>query len=288
MKTAFAPAGKCTTFLALILGLLVSVGAVRALDYVDLVGLYDNGVPEETILNILRQGGGVTITPAQESELRAKGVSENVIVLARSTAAYPEPAVATTAQPVPAVVQVQRPVASGPAEGTPVVPLSISTVAAYPSLYAKEGWLSVSNQDYEAYFLNVDRGSKRIFISRVPNGGFEVAAGENIVINTRKETYKMYGDSGIKLEVKVREGETTRLQLVPFGVVGNSGLQGIVQDRERVRNEILFNNYTPPPAVVVVPERPVVVVEPPVRYYYPSHRPYYRHRPGWGGSFYSW
>ncbi|MCC8109260.1 MAG: hypothetical protein LIQ30_09505, partial [Planctomycetes bacterium] len=244
------------------------------LDFDDLVSLIENGVQEPALLGILRDGGGVDLDAEDEAILRRMGVSEQVIALARTApASDPAPVMASPSAPVaslPTSVAV-----AGPAPGTPVTPIPLSGSTAFPSLYAKEGWLSVGNQDAMPYYFLVNPGNKRLFISRSPNGGYEIAPGQNLVLNLRKETYKLYGDSGRELKVRVREGESTTLRLVPFGVVGNSGLQGVAQDRDQVRSEVLFNNYVPPAPVVVVDQPPVVIVpEPrPRQYYYFHDRP---------------
>ncbi len=258
----------------------------KGLDFDDLVSLIENGVQESALIGILRDGGGVDLDAEDEAILRRMGVSEQVIALARTgPAAEPARIAAAPAAPV-ASLPTSVPVA-GPVAGTPVTPIPVAVSNAFPSLYAKEGWLSVANQDAIPYYLNVSPGNKQLFISRNPNGGYELAPGQNIVLNLRKETYKMYGDSGRELKIRVREGENTTLRLVPFGVVGNSGLQGVAQDRERVRSEVLFNNYVPQPPVVVVDQPPVVIIEEPRPrgYYYFHDRPRYRRHHRGGTSF---
>ena len=275
--------------------------AAFGLDYTDVKNLMQNRVAEEVIINMVASDGNLYITTEEADEMRAMGASENLIAALRprdTTAAYSP----TVVQQQPTVVQtptvvtttaepaIVTEIAGGPAEGSPITPVAIRIMGSHPPRYDKEGWLSISNYDWSPYYISINQGDKRIFISRAPNGGMAVDSGQNVVVNLRKETYKMYGDSGEKLEVKVRENETTRLSLNPFGVFGNSGLSGVAVDRDRVRSEILFNNYVPAPTVVVQ-EAPVIIVPsappppPPVYYYGPGyrHRPYHR---GDGGVYF--
>ncbi|MDR1613155.1 MAG: hypothetical protein LBT97_10310, partial [Planctomycetota bacterium] len=95
----------------------------------------------------------------------------------------------------------------------------------------------------------------------------------------RREGYKLYGDNGNKLEVKIREGETTTLSLEPFGVAGNSGLNAIAVNRDKVRSETLFDGYVPAPVVVAPAPRVIYRPAPPPVI---IHEP----RPGFNFGFY--
>lgn len=262
--------------LAFLVVLLVSCAALPALDGNDIIAMKGSDVGEDVIRNMVAQSGGVVLTPEQESRLRGAGASETLMSFIRSNP--PKSAPAIVSEPLPARTQSSaRMIATEP---EPVVPLPVTELEALPARYDKEGWLSVSNTDSTHYFLNIDVGAKRMFISRIPNGGCELPPGSGRAFNLRKETYKLYGDSGRDLKIRIRENEVTRLSLVPFGVVGNSGLTGVARDRERVRSEALFDNYVPPPAVIVHPV-PTVVVPAPYPYYRYSPYPYYRGRGGY-------
>lgn len=293
-----------------ILGLLalavMALGTARALDFEEVKVLVRNNVAEEVIINMVKGDGTIYTTLEQAGELRALGASENLVAAMRPTAttltdvsAYPSAAPATTfrtptvitdSTPGQTVVQAPATIVSEPVvvssgmlpDGAPISPVAITSSSAYPPRFAKEGWVSFANHDWIPYYVNINPGSKRIFLSKFPNGGAAIESGSSLVVNLRKETYKMYGDSGEDLKVKVRENETTSVALNPYGVFGNSGLTGVSVDRDKVRSEVLFRNYAPPPAVVVQ-EAPVVVVPaapPPVFYH-----PYPRYRHG-GDSFY--
>lgn len=174
-----------------------------------------------------------------------------------------------------------------------------------PPLGRKQGWLTISNRDWQNYTVVVDRKDK-IFIYRGGQGygGMVIPSGATITIALEKETYDLYGNNSDKLKVRVREGRTTTLSLEPFGYVGNTGLMGVVNDGDKVRNEVLFDNYAPPvviqqPPTIIVnrppPPPPVIVNRPPVIVHRPpAHRPPPppppRHRDrgrkdGWGFSF---
>lgn len=271
---------------ALCLG-LASAGA-RALDYNDVVELLQNQVSDSVIINMAKAQPSLYITEEEANYLRAMGASENVIAALNPRPTSIDPA-AVTAVPVVPEVSSTTMVSAGPAmpaEGSPVFPVEISVSSPYPPRFEKEGFLSISNRDWQPYYLSINLKDKRMFLSRVPNGGIAIQSGENVVLNIRKEGYKLYGDSGEKLTVKIRDGETTTLSLEPFGVFGNSGLVGVSIDRDNRRREVLFNNYVPtvvvqPPVVVQPAPPPVVVVPappPPPRYYYyhrPPHRRYH-------------
>lgn len=316
---------------AVALALCVVAGAASALDVADVKNLLQNKVSDEVIINMVKADGTIYITPEEANMFRSMGASENLITalrpraystgqLAPAAAPVPAPApasaprlptVITSGPPAPAapapatVVQAAPPavVQAAPqvtsvvsADGTPIVPVEITTTSAFPPRFDKEGWVSIFNRDWTTYYLAIDVNKERMFLSKFPNGGMAIESGQNVVINLRKHDYKLYGDTGEDLKVKVREGETTTLSLNPFGVFGNSGLTGVATDRERTRSEILFSGYVAAPPMVVVEqpsvvvERPPVVVVPPPRPYY---RPYYYGGPpyryynrGGGGAFY--
>ena len=263
---------------AVLFATLFSCVIAHALDSTDIVNLKRNGIPEEVIGNMVRQSEGIVLDAEDEEELREAGVSDALLAVIRAT-----PTVAAPAAAAP-VYETTQSASTAPrhydATGQPVSPVPVYEEEALPARYAKEGWLTVSNTDVESYYLAIDVGSKRMFLSTVPNGGIELPSGTSRSVNLRKETYKLYGDSGRDLKVRVRENEVTRLSLIPYGVVGNSGLTGVATDRDRTRSESLFDNYVPPPAVIVEPA-PVIVVPEPYPYYHP-----YRHRPrGWGFGY---
>lgn len=281
--------------------LFATMATAAALNIEDVKNLMRSGVGEDVIINMAKSDGRLFITIEEAEELRRMGASENLITalrprptsIDRGTIITTTPTTPTVVSSVPAPTTTTTPtttevVFDEVAEGSPVSPAPIMVSGAYPPRYDKEGWLSISNRDWMPYYVNINRGDKRIFISRAPNGGLAIQSGENIIVNLRKDTYKTYGESGNKLEVKIRENETSTLDFNPFGVVGNSGLSGVTVSRDRVRSEILFNNFSPAPAIVV--QEPSVIVvpstPPPVYYYRP---PYYRpYRDGFYFNYRRW
>ena len=175
-----------------------------------------------------------------------------------------------------------------------------------PALGRKQGWLTISNRDWQDYTLVVDRKDK-LFLYRAGQGygGMVIPSGATMTIALEKETYDLYGNNSDKLKVKIREGRTTSLSLEPFGYVGNTGLMGVVNDGDKVRNEVLYDNYAPPvviqqpPTVIVnrppppppvIIQRPPVVVQRPPYHRPPAHRPpppprRNDRRDGWGFTF---
>lgn len=164
-----------------------------------------------------------------------------------------------------------------------------------PPLGRKQGWLTITNRDWNPYTLVVNNKDK-IFLYRAGDGrgGMLIPSGTTVTIALEKDTYDMYGSSSEKLKVRIREGRTTTLSLEPFGYVGSTGLRGVVNDGERVRNEVLFDAYAavivepappttvivnrpPPPPPVIINRPPVVVHRPP-----PPGRPPHYYRPGHG------
>lgn len=283
-------------------------GIAAALDVNDVRNLIKNNVPEDAIINMVNNEGTIYITPEEANEFRSLGASEKLIAALRptpTTAAVPTVittlpsatsagVVTSTSSAVPATTTV-----AGHVAGSPIFPAAITMTAAFPQRYDKEGWLSIFNRDWVPYYFNIDPGAKRIFVSRVPNGGITVQPGENLPVNLRKEEYKLYGDSGRELKIKIRENESTSLSLNPFGVFGNSGLTGVATDRERTRSTVLFDAYVPAPTVVIE-QPPTVIVEPaPPVYVVPGPRPYYRpyyygpryygpHQRGGGGIYFNY
>ncbi|MDR1518714.1 MAG: hypothetical protein LBU23_01025 [Planctomycetota bacterium] len=248
--------------------LLFGMTPAPALDANDVRSLLQNRVPEETILNLVRADGTIYITNEEADGFRALGASENLVAALRPRATVLPPA------PGPAAAD----------SGQPVVPLGITLIGAHPPRRDKDGWLSISNYDSTTYYLMVSESEKRIFVSRNPNGGLAVGPGRNEIINLRKHDYKLYGDSGRDLKVKIRKGETTSLSLNPFGVVGNSGIIGVAVDREKTRSETLFDVYSPPPPVIIQEAPAIIVQEPPPVYAVPVYPgPYFRHPRGGGG-----
>lgn len=255
------------TFLAAV---LCCSGVVAALDFNDMVMMKQNNIDEAVIVDMIRDSGGVALTTEQETHLRAIGASESLLAAVReSRPATPEPmTVVTPAQPVAAASR---------------GPVPVTTMASLPPRYAKEGWISVSNSGWEVYYLVVDQRAKRIFLSQTPNGGQAISPGENIALNIRKEGYKMYGGNGREIKVKVRENEVTRITLTPFDAPGG-GLTVAVQDREKIRSEVLFGVVATPPSLIFVEPEPVFMHPRP--FYGP---PYWRHsRPFYGPPGYWW
>ena len=248
--------------------ILLGIPGVRALDSNDVKNLIRNQVPEETIINIVKADGTIFVTLEEADEFRALGASESLVTTLRPTP--------TSAPPI------ETPVSAGAAPATiqamETGQAVISVPAAYPPRQDKEGWLAISNHDAIPYYVSANVGNKRIFISRHATGGAMIESGQSIALALRKEEYKLYGDSGRPLKIKIREGETTTLSFTPFGAIGNSGMKGVVTDRERTRSETLFDMYTPPPAVIVQEPAPVIIQEPPVYIVPGPPPPYYYHR----------
>ena len=283
----------------------LSAASAWSLDLGDVLVLLDNQVPESVIINMVAQQGDLALSESDANELRQAGASENLInalgigdsyvqadgnlapawssapIVTDERQFAPPPVVVGNAATPPAMPAA----ASGPPQGSPIMPLAVAASGSAPLLGTREGWLSISNRDWQPYFLLVNPSDKRMFISRFENGGTIINPGENVVLNVRRETYKLFGDTGKSLQVRIRDNLTTTLSLDPFGVVGNSGLMGVSTDRDRVRNEVLFNAFVPPAQVVVMPPQvvyehpaPVIVAPPPsVQFYYGHGRPSRHH-----------
>ncbi|MCD7897182.1 MAG: hypothetical protein LUG50_11005 [Planctomycetaceae bacterium] len=158
-----------------------------------------------------------------------------------------------------------EPVAAGHAE-VRLAPLGRSM--APPSLGRKEGWLTISNRDWQDYTVRVEK--ERVFVT--PGGGYRqygytggygevtVPSGSTVTLAVEKDTYKVYGTNGEKVNAKVREGRTTTISLEPIGYVGQTGLQAVVNDGDGVRNEMIIDGYQAP---VIIEQPPTVVVERP-------------------------
>ena len=156
-----------------------------------------------------------------------------------------------------------------------------------PPLGRKQGWLVISNRDWMDYTLSIDYNDEKLYLYRQGQGwgSVHLPSGSTITIALEKDTWDLYGNSSEKLKVRIREGRTTTLSLEPFGYVGNTGLMGVVNDGNNIRNETLFNVYTqpvivtpPPPAIIIEqPPPPPVIVGRPPRYrphgYYPAPPP---------------
>ncbi|MCL2000683.1 MAG: hypothetical protein FWG74_04540, partial [Planctomycetes bacterium] len=124
-----------------------------------------------------------------------------------------------------------------------------------PPLARNQGWLTVSNRDWTNYSLVV-QGNNRLFLYRAGDGfgGTIIPSGATVTIALQKATYDLYGNHPEKLRTRIREGRTTTLSLEPFGFVGQTGLIGVVNDGDRVRNGTLFDIHVAP--VVVAPPPP--------------------------------
>jgi hypothetical protein len=156
-----------------------------------------------------------------------------------------------------------------------------------PPLGRKQGWLTVSNRDWETYTLVVSgKDTLSLYRAGTGYGGMIIPSGATVTIALEKDTYDLYGNNPDKLKVKVREGRTTTLVLEPYGYVGRSGLLGVVNDGDKVRDGILFDTYTAPPVIVqpappviVQPSRPIIVNRPPPPPPVIISRPPAHHRP---------
>lgn len=170
-----------------------------------------------------------------------------------------------------------------------------------PPLGRRQGWLTITNLDWQPYSA-VITGKDKVYLYQGATGygGIMIPSGATITLALEKETYDLYGNNSDKLKVKVREGRTTTLTLEPFGFVGATGLRGIVNDGDRIRDGILFDAYVAPPVVVQRPPQviitqpppppppPVIITRPPPhRPRPPAHRPP-PPRPGHGGRNDGW
>lgn len=164
-----------------------------------------------------------------------------------------------------------------------------------PPLGRKQGWLTITNRDWQPYSVAV-QGNDKIFVYRDGGryGGIVVPSGSTVTIALEKDSYDLYGSSSNRLKVRIREGRTTTLSLDPYGYVGSTGLRGVVNDGDRVRDEVIFEPYVqtvvvrpPPPPPVIV--RPPVVIQPgPPRRPPPPPPPPPGRRPPHGGKNDGW
>lgn len=160
-----------------------------------------------------------------------------------------------------------------------------------PHLGHKQGWLSISNRDWQDYtWVENKKGRATLYEGRMGYpGAVYIPSGTTITIAVEKDTWEIMGNTNDKLKVKVREGRTSTVSLEPFGYSGNNGLRGISNDGDRVRDEVLFDAYVPPvivqqPPTVIVerPAPPPVIIErpaPPVIIERPAPPPVIVHRP---------
>ncbi len=140
-----------------------------------------------------------------------------------------------------------------------------------PPLRKKEGWLSITNRDWQNYIIEITRDKIFLHRTRAPGRhGTLIPSGTTVTIAIEKDNYDMYGETSDRLRVRVREGRTTTVSLEPFGFQNNSGLIGIANDGERVRKETLIDTYSSP---VIVPAPPPVVIERPAPPPVIIHRP---------------
>lgn len=170
-----------------------------------------------------------------------------------------------------------------------------------PPMRRKEGLLAVSNRDWDDYTMVVTRKG-RISLYRGDSfyAGFKnirIPAGTTVYLALEKDTWSVSAENTDRLKVKVREGRTSTLSLNPFGFVGNTGLMGVTNDGDRVREEVLFDNFTQPvvvqrPTIVAPPPPPTIITRPPViierphPIYRPPPPPRRHHRgDSWGFSF---
>lgn len=146
-----------------------------------------------------------------------------------------------------------------------------------PSLGRRQGWLTVSNRDWNSYTLAISGDDLFLHREGAGAGGVSIPSGTTVTIALGKDTYDLHGEGRERLKVRVRESRTTTLSLEPFGYVGATGLTGVVNDGDRVDQATLFASYAPP---VVVQPRPPVIVRPPAHRPRPPSPPGRHDRPG--------
>lgn len=183
-----------------------------------------------------------------------------------------------------------RPVAAGTTIDVRVNLAPLGRAFSPPPLGRRQGWLTVSNRDWIPLSLRIE--GDRMFLHRGGGGfgGVIIGSGSSVTIALDRNTYDLFGSSPERLRVRIREGRTTTLSLEPFGFVGNTGLQGVVNDGDRVRTGVLFGGggntvvIPQPPVVVAPPPPPIIIQRPPLRPAPPPHRPPHRppSRPGFG------
>ncbi|MDR3210951.1 MAG: hypothetical protein LBU79_03435 [Planctomycetota bacterium] len=151
-----------------------------------------------------------------------------------------------------------------------------------PPLARKQGWLVISNHDWQDYSLGIDPNNHDLYLYRRGEGwgSVEIPSGNSVTLALEKSNWSIRGNSSDRLRVRVREGLTGTVALEPFGYVGNTGLTGVSNsDNERAT---LFDAYAPAPVIVqppVIVQQPPVIVRPPPVVVVPSHRPPPPHRP---------
>lgn len=170
--------------------------------------------------------------------------------------------------------------------GTPITMNQLRRSHAVPPLGRKQGWLAVSNYDWKDYSLDIS--SDNMYLREGAYGGIRIPAGATITIALEKDTYDLHGSTSDRLRVRVREGRTTTLSLEPFGYVGAAGLNGVVNDGDRVRQETLIDSYAstvimappvyqPPQPIIVErpapPPPPAMIINRPVVIHPPAHQP---------------
>lgn len=180
----------------------------------------------------------------------------------------------------------------------------ISRQYAPPPMGRKEGLLAISNRDWQDYTLVItDKGRMSLYRGDTTYAGYRnyrLPAGSTVYMALEKDTWRINAENTDRLRVKIREGRTSTLSLNPFGYVGNTGLMGVTNDGDKVREEVLFDSYTQPvvvrpPTIVAPPPPPTIIARPPVIVQRPPvvvHRPpppppprrHYRDD-SWGFSF---
>lgn len=162
-----------------------------------------------------------------------------------------------------------------------------------PAIRGKQGWLSVSNRDWQPYTVVIEKkGRASLYRGGQSYPGmqcFIIPSGATTTLALEKDTWEFRGNNNDELDVKVREGRTSTLSLEPFGPMGRTGLRGVSNDGDKVRTRVLFDNYyappvvVSPPTVIVPPPPPVIVHRPPIIVHRPPvivhHPPVVVHRP---------
>ncbi len=132
------------------------------------------------------------------------------------------------------------------ADAPPLAPALLIPGYEFPGLYAGEGWFSVSNHDYQPYFIGVDMDKREITLTTIPVGGFAIADGESFVINIKAGDYKLCYEGAEPIAAHIEENNATTLSLYPFGVWGNNGLLAVLSDTVTTYSQILSSpNFFP-------------------------------------------
>lgn len=151
-----------------------------------------------------------------------------------------------------------------------------------PPMRRDMGMLSVTNRDWSDYTIIVRRGQDDMFIVRGrQRGGTVVPAGSTVAIPLPKENYKMVGESGKQVRIRINERETTAIVLTPFGRPGATGLRADVGNRGKMRSVVLFDEprgrirviSEAPPTIIAAPPPPVIVAPPGGVVYRPAPPP---------------